>query len=84
MTTENLKEQGFTDEIIDAVLSVTKRDGESYEDFVNRATRNPIGKEVKRADLEDNMDVRRLREITDEDVSRIRKYLKAWHSLQIS
>ena len=34
------------------------------------------------ADLEDNIDVRRLNEITDGDVARLRKYLRAGHSLQ--
>jgi hypothetical protein len=33
---------------------------------------------VKRADLEDNMDIRRLPELTDRDVERLRKYLRAW------
>jgi len=31
--------------------------------------------------LEDNMDVRRLKEIKDEDVARLRKYLCAWQYL---
>jgi hypothetical protein len=34
--------------------SVTKRDGEGYEDFVRRAVTNPIGRCVKLADLHDN------------------------------
>ncbi len=76
-----LHSQGFPDEIIEGVLSVTKREGESYEDFVSRAALNPLGREVKRADLEDNMDIRRLETISDDDVARLRKYLKAWHYL---
>ena len=81
VTTDYLCEQGFPEEIIEGVLSVTKREGETYEDFVRRASQNPIGKEVKKADLEDNMDVRRLKEISDEDVERMRKYLRAWRYL---
>lgn len=81
VTTDFLREQGFPEEIIEGVLSVTKREGETYEDFVRRAAQNPIGKEVKKADLEDNMDVRRLKEITDKDVERLRKYLRAWRYL---
>ena len=81
VTAEYLKNEGFPEEIISAVLSVTKQEGESYEDFVHRASENPIGKEVKIADLEDNMDIRRLKDITDEDVARLRKYLKAWNYL---
>ena len=81
VTVEYLRNEGFAEEIISAVLSVTKQEGESYEDFVHRASENPIGREVKIADLEDNMDIRRLKEITDEDVTRLRKYLRAWQYL---
>ncbi len=81
VTAEYLRSEGFPEEIISAVLSVTKQEGESYEDFVHRASENPIGKEVKIADLEDNMDILRLKEITDEDVARLRKYLRAWQYL---
>ena len=81
VTTDYLREQGFPDEIIEGVLSVTKREGESYDEFVRRAAGNPLGKEVKKADLEDNMDIRRLKELTDEDVGRLRKYLRAWQFL---
>ena len=64
------------------MLSVTKRDDEEeYDDFVARAAENAIGREVKIADLEDNMDIRRLKEINDKDVERLRKYLRAWQYL---
>ena len=81
VTVDYLREQGFPEEIISGVLSVTKREGEDYESFVARAAENPIGREVKIADLEDNMDIRRLEVLTDEDVIRLRKYLKAWQYL---
>ena len=81
VTMEYLLEQGFPEEIVEGILSVTKHEGETYEEFVRRASMNPIGKEVKKADLEDNVDIRRLKEITDEDVKRLRKYLRAWQYL---
>ena len=81
VTPDYLRNLGFPEEIILGVLSVTRRDGESYEDFIHRAAKNPVSKEVKLADLEDNLDVRRLKEITDNDVTRMRKYLKAWQYL---
>ena len=81
VTVETLQKEGFSQELFDGGLSVPKREGESYEDFVRRAAENPLGKEVKKADLEDNMDIRRLKEITEEDVARLRKYLCAWQYL---
>ena len=81
VTADYLREQGFTEEIVEAVLSVTRREGEEYDDYVHRAAQNKLGKMVKRADLEDNMDVRRYVELTDRDVERLRKYLRAWQEL---
>lgn len=81
VTADYLRDKGFPEEIINGVLSVTKQEGETYEAFVCRAAENPLGKEVKIADLEDNMDIRRLKEITDNDVARLRKYLRAWQYL---
>lgn len=82
ITPEYLKAQGFTNEIIDAILSVTRGENESYDDFVARAKKNPIGRNVKMHDLEDNMDLSRLTELTDEMVARQRKYIKAYNYLK--
>ncbi|MBP5561723.1 MAG: GTP pyrophosphokinase [Muribaculaceae bacterium] len=81
VTVAYLRSKGFPEAIVNGVLSVTKQDGETYDDFVKRAAANDIGREVKIADLEDNMDIRRLKEITDDDVARLRKYLHAWQYL---
>ena len=78
VTADYLREEGFTEEIVEAVLAVTRREGEEYDDYVRRAAQNELGRMVKRADLEDNMDIRRLPELTDRDVERLRKYLRAW------
>src|SRR5262245_11286335 len=60
-TFEDLKREGFPDDILKALDCVTKRDGESYEDFITRSESDPIARRVKIADLEDNMDFRRLK-----------------------
>ena len=78
ITADHLREEGFTEEIVEAVLAVTHSEGEEYDDYVRRAAQNELGRMVKRADLEDNMDIRRLPELTDRDVERLRKYLRAW------
>lgn len=82
ITPDDLLSEGFPQTIVDGVLSVTRREDETYEEFVRRSEQNAIGKEVKLADLEDNMDIRRLNDITEEDVQRLRKYHKAWRYLQ--
>ena len=77
ITSDQLREKGFSERLIEAVESVTKRKGEDYEDFVRRAASHPIGKKVKLADLEDNMDFSRLKSITDKDLKRLKKYHNA-------
>lgn len=43
--------------------------------------RKMIDSEVKIADLEDNMDVRRMQELGETDTQRLNKYIKAWNYL---
>lgn len=77
-----LLKNGFPQEIIDAILSVTRQDGESYDDFILRAKNNPIGREVKIADLLDNMNITRLPyPLQEKDFARLNKYLKAYKIL---
>lgn len=77
VTAEYLLAEGFPREIVDGVLSVTKREGESYQDFVARAKNNPLGRAVKLHDLEDNLDIFRLDALTLDMAARYTKYLAA-------
>lgn len=81
ITPNNLYSAGFTKTIVDAVLSVTRREYESYFKFIKRCSLNPIGRIVKIHDLEDNMDITRLESLTERDVKRLNKYLKAYKYL---
>lgn len=77
VTVEYLLAEGFPQYIIDGILSVTKREGENYEDFVARAAQNPLGRAVKLHDLEDNLDIFRLDIVSPEMAARFTKYLAA-------
>jgi (p)ppGpp synthase/HD superfamily hydrolase len=76
-TFARLAAEGFSTTIIEALQSVTKREGESYDDFVRRAGANPVGRKVKIADLTDNMDLRRIGNPTEKDQARLAKYRAA-------
>ena len=80
-TLEDLAEEGFSPEILDAVGALTHDDPETYDAYLVRVAKNPLAVRVKMNDLSDNMDVRRLKELDDTAVSRIRKYLKAYKFL---
>ena len=81
-TFEALAEEGFSKEVIDALRCVTKlSDNENYDDFIERVKKNPLATTVKINDLTDNMDIRRLPYLSDKDVKRLKKYLKAYKKL---
>lgn len=82
VTTEYLLMEGFPRNIVDAILSVTRNEDESYDDFIKRSRLNPIGRQVKLHDLEDNMDITRLNELTEKDIYRLNKYIKAYKYLK--
>jgi (p)ppGpp synthase/HD superfamily hydrolase len=77
-TLDGLRGEGFSEEVLAAVDSVTHREGESYEAYLARAAADPIGRKVKLGDLEDNMDLRRLSELTSKDMERLQKYHRLW------
>ena len=81
VTAGYLREQGFPDCIVEAVVALTRQEGEDYEDYVRRVAANPIGREVKLADLSDNMDISRIPHPTNRDWSRLEKYRRAWRLL---
>lgn len=81
-TFEKLAEEGFSDEVIAALRCVTKiYENENYDDFIDRVKKNPLAVAVKINDLTDNMDIRRLPYLSDKDVKRLKKYLKAYKRL---
>jgi len=80
-TFEGLIKEGFASEVIEGLKSVTKAaDDEDYAAFVRRALQNKIGRNVKIADITDNLDVRRMGDLTPKDLERLNKYKK---SLQV-
>ncbi|RCW82727.1 HD domain-containing protein [Phyllobacterium bourgognense] len=53
---DGLKAEGFLEHIIAAIDSVSRRQGEDYFDFVQRTRENDLGRRVKIADLQDNIE----------------------------
>ncbi len=76
-TLEALREKGLPESVVEAVDCLTRRDDETYEDFVVRCKPNPIARQVKLADIQDNMDLNRLDEIRPSDIDRLSRYKSA-------
>lgn len=73
---------GFSGEVCDAVDALTRRKGESYDDYIERVCANPLAAHVKRWDLIHNMDSSRfIRTMNDHltlaDEKRLAKYERA-------
>ena len=82
ITAEDLLSEGFPPYIVEAILSISRNEDETYEEFVKRTGLNPLGRAVKLYDLEDNMDISRLEQVTEKDLDRLNKYIKAYRYLK--
>lgn len=60
VTEKQLRIIGFSDAVVDAVVAITKREGEIYSDYIDRVSQNEIALRVKIEDMKHNLDVRRL------------------------
>ena len=77
VTLDSLRDEGFPEFIVSSVDNLTRKEGESYKNFILRCKSNPISQEVKLADLKDNMDLSRIPNPTLYDFRRLEKYKKA-------
>lgn len=83
VTLKELRAMNFSETVVTAIDSLTRRAEESYEAFIERVKLNPLARKVKLADLEDNMDLQRLQHITDRDKQRWHRYAKASTTLAL-
>ena len=72
----------FSDKIVNAVLALTKDKKIKYEDYLKYVKKNELARAVKLADLTNNMDLSRLKEINEVDKKRLEKYKKAYKYLK--
>lgn len=70
-TLEELRAAGVSERALAMIDAVTRRDGESYDEFVARAAAVEGADLVKYADMEDNLDPHRLSMLEDELVERL-------------
>jgi (p)ppGpp synthase/HD superfamily hydrolase len=76
-TLQQLADEGFPPTVVGALDRLTRRKGESYEEFIGRILEDPLASRVKLLDVEDNMNLARLPRITPADLERVERYHKA-------
>ena len=77
MTLDDIKGEGFPEEVTDALALMTHDDIVPYLDYVKKLKHNPIARKVKLADLMHNSDLSRLDTVDEKALERVEKYKKA-------
>lgn len=83
-TIADLKEMGFSKNVLSAIELMTHNPDIPYMDYVAQIKTNPIAKAVKLADLRHNSDMSRLDSVTPYDEARAKKYKAAIELLENS
>ena len=77
VTLDDLRELGFSEQVIGAIDCLSRRVGESYDEFLLRVASNELARKIKIEDLKDNLDLTRVAALSDKDLARVAKYHKA-------
>ena len=80
-TVDDLKEYGFSDDVVRMVEVCTKRTGEDYLSYIGRVSCYPEAKAIKLADLRHNMRPDRLVDLSEKSMERMKKYHTAYRFL---
>lgn len=72
-----LEKAGFSENILSALRLLTKDKNTDYFQYIINIKKNPDAVKVKIADLTHNLDLSRLKKITQKDIDRTEKYKKA-------
>jgi guanosine-3',5'-bis(diphosphate) 3'-pyrophosphohydrolase len=76
VTIDDLRVDGFSSVVLEAVAALTKQKGETRIEAAFRASENEIARIVKLADNAENMDLSRIPNPTEKDHRRMREYEK--------
>lgn len=82
VTYKDLRELGFTNRVISAIDILTKKPGQTYEEYVDGVFTNVDAMKVKKGDLTHNSDFSRLKGIRDKDIERMGKYQVFYYKIQ--
>lgn len=81
ITFQDLEKESFPQFVIEAVKLLTKTNHQDYIEYIRNIQKNEIAKSVKISDLNDNMNLKRIKQLSDKDRLRMEKYKKALNIL---
>jgi (p)ppGpp synthase/HD superfamily hydrolase len=79
---DRLREADLPEDVVAAVVALTHRPDESYEQYIEKVACDGLAREVKLADLADNLANNRRLASTPDVVARINRYEQAVRRLQ--
>ena len=77
-----LIKEGIPEYLVEKLEILCKGKNEKYFDYIDRIKDNSLTIKVKLSDLNDNMNLERLKKVTDTDLKRLEKYKKAKEILE--
>lgn len=77
ITAVYLLASGLPNEVVTAVQILTKKKGQSYQEYLEKVKTNDLARVVKLADLKHNSDLSRLKTVSNTDYERVKKYKNA-------
>ena len=81
-TFEYLESQGIKRDVIAVVKLLTHDPSEPYMDYIKRLALNEHARAIKKADLQHNSDITRLKGLRKKDFDRLEKYAVAYEYLK--
>jgi len=82
VTFDDLIEAGIPKHLVITLRLLTHTDNLSYEDYIMRLSENPLAVKVKLADLKDNMDLSRMKEVSEDNIELFQKYVSSYRYLK--
>lgn len=81
VTLDDLRGLDLDAEVLEAIALLTHDSDVTYEAYIEQIRPNALARRIKLADLEHNMDTRRLPQLDEDGLERIEKYYRAWKRL---
>jgi len=66
----DLEKEGFSDKVLLSLSALTRRNSQTYDNYISRISSNYIARKVKIKDLKDNLNVLRLSSFNEVDAKR--------------
>lgn len=82
LTYQELRDAGMTERVINGVRLLTKVPGQTADEYLEGILSSRDAMLVKKADLTDNMDIKRLKGVSDKDMARMNKYILMYHEIE--